>query len=75
MKAKIINQCHVEKYTALTLDRDVPANPHNTYIIDGVAYDAVPYFALPVTGNMVMNVIVIQALGDFVGKTVLFELR
>lgn len=75
MKAKIIDQCHIEKYTALTLDRDVPANPHNTYMIDGVAYDAVPYFARPITGETSMNIIVIEALGDFVGKTVLFELR
>ena len=75
MEAKIIDQFHIEKYTALKLDRDVPERPYNTYIIDGVAYDAVPYFARPITGKMVTNIITIQAMGDFIGKTVLLALR
>lgn len=75
VEAKIIDQFRVERYTALKLDRDVPESLYNTYIIDDIAYDAVPYFARPITGKKVTNIITIQAMGDFIGKTVLLALR
>lgn len=75
MEAKIIDQFDIAGYTALTLDRDVPMCRHNTYVIDGVAYKPVPFHAQPITGTIIMNVISIQATGDFCGKMVGFEWR
>ena len=75
MEASIIDQFYIEGYTVLTLDRDVPMFPYNTYVIDGVPYTPVPYHARPITGRIIMNVIAIQATGSFCGKTVSFELR
>ena len=73
--AKIIDQFSVQNYMVLILDRDIPMSPHNTYIIDGMAYKPAPFHARPLTDRIIMNILAIRATGDFLEKKVAFEMR
>lgn len=65
---KIIDEWVVaNKYTIFTLDEDVPHQPIWHYVIDDVEYDPVIVY------DMGKNIIAIEAVGSFIGKTVEFR--
>lgn len=75
MVAHIVDQFSFQDYTVLILDRDIPMRPYNVYKIYGVTYKPAPFHARPLTDKIIMNVIAIQATGDFISKKVIFTLQ
>ena len=61
----IVSDWIIGKYTALELDKDLPARHYQKYRIDGIDYPPIPVYDLP-------RHIAVEAHGEFKGKTVEF---
>ena len=69
-EAVVVDEFHLQKHTILVLDQNTPTKKHDTYMIDGIAYKPVYLHIRPVSNEPILNHIVIESPGSFLGKIV-----
>lgn len=74
-EAVVVDEFHIEKYTILVLDQNIPTKKYDTCMVDGTAYTPVHLHIRPISNEPIRNHIAIKSTSSFIGKTVRFEMK